>query len=540
MREINLKRRQLKNKTLFSPFTYIIVTIIFLYLLYLVHDLGKVPGLFFDEANYAAEVRSFSTFGTDIHGLRFPVYLSSVWGQGQSILYTIFAVPFVKLFGFSMFVFRLPMVLIGLTFIALMTYTTKRVSKNNYLTLFVLTMLISSPWTFMSLRWVLDANIGPLILNLGVCLIVLGLSGSNSLLNNQILIYSGFIFMALSAYGYMALWLYLPLLIIMIFIFALKNNLLSIRDVLISSVAMFVIALPIILFAIKIFVFHGSGPSHFLFFDLPSLPGSRQSSLIDFSSKHILIDMWNNFQTGINFYISGFDKLPWNSINGYGVLYPIFLIFTIIGLIIPSKFYKNYETAVYLWKLMILTFLPLTFVIRPNFNHWNVVNFPIIIVSAFGLYFAFSKIKNYFSVILITAPVIIMLIFMTNYWGNRSFSKNGMISYSIVNKLNNTTKGHKVFISNLTWNFAYFKLIQNVSPEEYNNEQDHLNAFKMAPKYRFTNLIDITKASSESKSGDFILVSNHEYPFFYQSIKRKMVYKIPWGQDEYILYKIVK
>lgn len=531
MRELNLKKR---------PFTYIILTILFLYFLFLLHDLGKVPGLFFDEANYATEVRSFSTFGTDIHGLRFPVYLSSIWGQGQSILYAIFAVPFVKLFGFSMFVFRLPMVLIGLTFITLMTYATKVVSKNHYLTLFVLIMLISSPWTFMSLRWVLDANIAPLILNIGICLIVLGLANFNGSLSKKLLIYSGFVFVALSAYGYMALWLYLPLLVILIFIFILKNHLLPLRELLISSAAMFIITLPIILFAIKIFVLHGSGPTHFLFFDLPSLPGSRQSSLIDFSSQHILIDMWNNFYTGINFYISGFDKLPWNSIKGYGVLYPAFLIFTAIGLIVPSKFYKNYATAVYLWKLTILAFLPLTFVIKPNFNHWNVVNFPLIIVSAFGLYFVFSKIKHYSSVILIVVPVIIMLAFMTNYWGTNSIPKNGMINYSSVNKLNNSTKGHRVFISNLMWNFTYFKLIQNVSPKEYNNEQDHLNAFKMAPKYRFSNLFDITKASSEAKPGDFILVSNDEYPFFYQSIKRKIVYKIPWGQDEYSLYKVVK
>lgn len=108
-----------------------LIGIIFLYATLLLKDLGTLPGIFFDEANYASEVQSF---GTDIHGLNNPVYLTSVWGQGQSILYMWLSYPIVKIFGFSIFNFRLSMVLTGLALLTVITIVTRIISKNTLLT----------------------------------------------------------------------------------------------------------------------------------------------------------------------------------------------------------------------------------------------------------------------------------------------------------------------------------------------------------------------------------------------------------------------
>ncbi|WP_054648660.1 hypothetical protein [Lacticaseibacillus pantheris] len=82
------------------------ITLVFVFLILLLYKVSTVPNVFVDEANYANEVVSFARFGTDIHGLHLPIYLSSVWGQGQSILYAIVDAPLVRWFGFSMVTLR--------------------------------------------------------------------------------------------------------------------------------------------------------------------------------------------------------------------------------------------------------------------------------------------------------------------------------------------------------------------------------------------------------------------------------------------------
>lgn len=61
---------------------FIIVLLMIVFGFFLMFDLGRIPGLYIDETNYMNEVISKVSFGTDIHGLRHPIYFASVWGQG--------------------------------------------------------------------------------------------------------------------------------------------------------------------------------------------------------------------------------------------------------------------------------------------------------------------------------------------------------------------------------------------------------------------------------------------------------------------------
>lgn len=524
----------------FRQYLILYVSIVLLFTVFLVYKIGDVPGLFFDETNYAAEVNSFAKFGTDIHGLHYPVYLTSIWGQGQSILYTIFAVPLVKIFGFSIFSFRLPMAIIGIVCITLITIATRIISKNNLLSLVVLIMLVTSPWTYMSLRWVLDANIAPLILSIGIWIFVLGINQRFKSVLRLLLLIVGAIFIALSAYGYMAFWLYLPIFITLAGAVMYFKKYINSFEMLVSSIAMLAVTLPLLVFAVKIFVIHESGPTSFLFFDIPNLPGARNSSLVDLSQGHWLSVMGKNFWDGIQMYVTGSDDLPWNGLYPFGIISSLLLIFFVIGLITPAKYFKKYAFVVNIIKIQFLAFVPLMFIITPNYNHWNAINFPIILLSAYGLYIVIQT-NSYFSnkIALLCFPIFLFLVFLVAYWQPNSYSQTGMINYNNIVSINKKVKGHRLFISNLEWNYVYFKMAQNVTPQYYKEHQDHANAFGLAPKFYFSNIYDISLAINKAKPGDYIYISENEDPNFYRTVNKKYLSTIKLGQSVYKLYRVI-
>jgi hypothetical protein len=231
-----------------------ILILICSYIFLVVHHLGQVPNMFLDEVNYASEVQSFHNFDTDIHGLRFPVYFTSLWGQGQSVLYALLAQPTIALLGFNIFSFRLTMVIWGIMLILLVTTITYIISKKLFLTLTILVSLISSPWIYMSLRWVLDCNIAPIILSVGIWLFIYFSQNTNFTNTfNQLGKILGIVLITLSVYGYITFWLYLPILFLALTIYTLKNKLISIPELLLYAFIILLIILPLLIFAINVF-----------------------------------------------------------------------------------------------------------------------------------------------------------------------------------------------------------------------------------------------------------------------------------------------
>lgn len=82
-----------------------------------------------------------------------------------------------------------------------------------------------------------------------------------------------------------------------------------------------VLSVPAIYFAIQVNVFHITTAKTFLGLDIPPLPRNRAGSLINF--KHNVLNhlVMNGIQ-GIEDYIFGSDKLPWNSAAPFGIVFP--------------------------------------------------------------------------------------------------------------------------------------------------------------------------------------------------------------------------
>lgn len=291
--------------------------------------LNSTPGLHVDETNYMNEVISKVNFGTDIHGLKNPIYFASVWGQGQSILYAWIIVPVIKIFGFSLFMFRLPMAILTLTAIIAIVCSLYLSSPNKALPFLVTLSLVTTPWFLVSGRWVLDANVSPIFVILGLINFYLSTLEHPIKTKYYFLVLSS-VFIALSAYGYVASWIYLPFLIITMALTTILKKWLSKKEVILWGILIFILVLPLMVFAFRVNIQHTNKFSKFLIFDLPYLQANRVSSLISFKGSLFKNSLMNIF-SGTKQILTGSDKLPQNSSLPYGAILPFMLIFAIIG-----------------------------------------------------------------------------------------------------------------------------------------------------------------------------------------------------------------
>jgi len=437
--------------------------------------LDYIPGLYTDETNYMNEVISKAHFGTDIHGLKNPIYFASVWGQGQSILYAWIVTPLIKLFGFSIFLFRFPMALLTLVTILSIVLAIYFTSDDKWLSICITLAMVTTPWFLISGRWVLDANISPIFVTLGLVTMYLAMVNSSSI-GRYLLLLGSAALLSLSAYGYVASWIYLPFLIIGLLFTGLIKKWFSLKEMFVWAMAILILVLPLIVFAYRVNVQHIDKFSKFMFFDLPYLQANRVSSLIS-TKGSILSSIKQNVFMGINQINLGSDNLPQNSTYPYGVIFPFMLAFTAIGLFGKNSFLntnvKNFRIII---LESLLAFIPGVMVIRPNYNHWNFLWFPLAVLTGYGVYLSFKAVGKVGKTTFILLPLAVFMLFAYKaYFGFNnqitSFnnSSGSMEETAQINKMmTKDNEGHKLYIKNLSSFFNTFRLVQKpINSSEY-------------------------------------------------------------------------
>lgn len=521
------------------------------YVVAVFYKIATVPALFVDEANYASEVISFTNFGTDIHGLHNPIYFSSVWGQGQSVLYSFIVRPVIKMFGFNFFNFRFPMAFLSVVLIFIICGYVLHVSKNYLATFLMMLAFITSPWWFTMARWVLDANIAPLFV--GFSLMALLFSFEKSKKWKQILgLFASALLMGLATYGYIATWLYLPVFLFVLAVFLYKSNLLNIKMIVVYLISILVMVLPLIYFAFSIFIKHISKPVKFLWMDVPPLPQSRTSSLIDFSGN-VVNTMLHNFISGCQMYWSGTDSLSRNSTAPFGMVFPwVLVVFVIIGLLSSKKLLPN--------KLMVLknicvialiTFVPVALITVPNFTHWNLIHVPLIVLSGIGMYVVASHLPRYIWIILfLVISVLPMSVFVHQYFQVSSAYRTGNVrQFSMkntknINQFMEKRKKSLLFTNPVSRNFVYFRVYQKpVDHEQYLATQEKKAEFSssMGPKKKYGYLRNITEIKKEYRAAhDYILTISKKDKINDEKLTHSHLKTIKTFRDGKIVYKLDK
>lgn len=124
----------------------ILAAILFLAIFLRFFALGAVPnGLYQDETAIGYNAYSILTTGKDEHGQSYPLYFKS-FGDWKLPVYIYSAVPAVALFGMTPFAVRLPSAVFGVLSVAAMYFFTRRLTKNNNVSLLSAFILAVTPW----------------------------------------------------------------------------------------------------------------------------------------------------------------------------------------------------------------------------------------------------------------------------------------------------------------------------------------------------------------------------------------------------------
>lgn len=364
--------------------------------------IDKFPvGLNCDEASSAYDAFSLLNYGVDRNNNSWPAYLEA-WGSGQSVLYTILMIPFIKILDLSIISTRLPMALVGCISLILWYFLLKNINNNKKFCIIGLIFFAICPWHIMKSRWGLEANLFPDLILFSCYLII------NFIRNKKnYFLYIAFAILGISAYSYGTAYLFLPFFCIGLLAYWLYRKEISIKNTIICFFIVFAISLPVILYVI-INTFNLE-EIKLLFITIPKLPVNRYEEQTSLFSGNLFVNLFSNFWAALKLFILQDDNLIWNSIPGFGMYYIISDIFVIVGIIFSFKKSKakfEYEYIINIW--FISAFLLALVFYEPNINRLNILIFPMIYYAIKGLYLVVN-IQN------IILNVLLILVYFVNF-----------------------------------------------------------------------------------------------------------------------------
>ena len=366
-----------------------------------------------DEMMLAVNAKAIADTGKDINGISYPVYLLGFGGQSVLLLYII--VLCIKIFGYSLFVVRLPLLVISIISLVVFYDLIRRISKNNTIALIGLGLLAISPWHILQGMWALDCNILPHILLIAVYLLYIGI-----IKKSRWTLYLSMVFFALTLYSYGIAIYFTPILLLIFAIYLKRKKKISIPDLIVCIVIFLVLAMPIIImFAINILKTNQSiylGNITIPFYE--SL--SRTDDMIFFSSN-ILVQFFINIGFTVLMILGEFDGCTWNSSLIFGTAYHITLVFVIVAIVIRIKNKslhftlsdifsittdsvqgvdsKNINLKDNFPRFLILSWLCTSLftgivINQTNINRLNTIWYPLIMLATFALYYFYDYLKR--------------------------------------------------------------------------------------------------------------------------------------------------
>ena len=138
-----------------------------------IYQYNTTMGIDADEAMGGVNSWSLAHYGLDyFNNTSHPVYLYA-WGSGMNILYPLLAAPFVKIFGLSIVVYRLPMILIGIISIYFLAFTMLKSQWSNWALIIYTAAFGLSNGLITTSRWAVESNLFPALMVTTVSLTIL-------------------------------------------------------------------------------------------------------------------------------------------------------------------------------------------------------------------------------------------------------------------------------------------------------------------------------------------------------------------------------
>ena len=460
-----------------------------------------------DEAMMAINARSIAETGRDIYGTKLPIYFEAWLNAGQSALPTYLVALFIKMFGFTLFSIRLPILLISLISIYIVYLLSKKIF-NQEVAIINLFLTAINPWHIMQSQWNLDCNFFPHIVLIAICCLYIGTTE-----NKKKYTYISMVFFGLSMYCYGVSVYFVTIFLLIVGLYLLVNKRIDIKDFFISMLIYIIISIPIFIMYII----------NFLNLDTINLFGltiqkfnydTRSNDMLIFSTN-ILSQLKMNIISLLEVIILQRDGLIWNAIEGFGTIYLLSIIFIFIAIV---RVYKEQNRNLYILSVWLGISLFIGILINAtNINRLNIIWYPMIMLTGYGIYAAcqFTNHKKIVKSIIISLYILYFILFCLAFFGSFkdkisnsiTFSKGLVAACKFINNSNNqeiiisekaNTRGHYVY-----YRYALeYDYTQNVKREEllsyYAGNNKEVSWFNNDKKIYFTENFDKEKKIEET------------------------------------------
>ena len=389
-----------------------------------------------DEAMTVLNANSLAKSGTDILGEKLPIYFDTWLHGGQSPFATYLVAIMIKLFGYSLFVTRVPMFVFSmLGLIAFYKFLKEVIPENETLINIAFCLACISPWHLYSSAFTLDCNFLPHIAMFGMYFLAKGINSKKS----KYFVFS-MLFFGLGFYCYILSAIIIPVLLAVLFLILLIKKKVSFKNTIISVITIFIVAIPFILQGLVQFGIIEN--LNFLGFSISKMPYYSRGS--ELKLNNIFENLGEGIISLLFTDIYSFNAKGVNSFNFANSFGSVALLAGVITLIL-NKIRKRNDFGIFLKAVIISTLVSSATVCSLTFYatalyRYNIYNYIFIIISAYGIYsvsklFKKPRFKEVTSLLVATSLIITTYCF-AYYYKNDVINTNTFYTSSIEECLN--------------------------------------------------------------------------------------------------------
>ena len=424
-----------KEKTENTKYKIMLLFAFILHIGVFIYFMVKKP-INIDEAMTVLNANSLAKSGTDILGEKLPIYFDTWLHGGQSPFATYLVAIMIKLFGYSLFVTRVPMFVFSmLGLIAFYKFLKEVIPENETLINIAFCLACISPWHLYSSAFTLDCNFLPHIAMFGMYFLAKGINSTKS----KYFVFS-MLFFGLGFYCYILSAIIIPVLLAALFLILLIKKKVSFKNTIISVITIFIVAIPFILQGLVQFGIIEN--LNFLGFSISKMPYYSRGS--ELKLNNIFENLGEGIISLLFTDIYSFNAKGVNSFNFANSFGSVALLAGVITLIL-NKIRKRNDFGIFLKAVIISTLVSSATVCSLTFYatalyRYNIYNYIFIIISAYGIYsvsklFKKPRFKEVTSLLVATSLIITTYCF-AYYYKNDVINTNTFYTSSIEECLN--------------------------------------------------------------------------------------------------------
>ncbi len=362
------------------------------------YKLNTLPALNADEAAIGYNAYSLLQTGKDEHANAWPIHFVS-FGDYKPGLYFYVVMPFVKFLGLNELSVRIPSAFIGALCVVAIYFLVKQIDdKNEKAALISSFFLAISPWHIHFSRGGWEVNVATFFILTGLFFLLRGIKNSKYLILASILF-------VLSLYTYHAARIIVPILVLGVGVFYIRDFIKKIKFVLICLIVGVILVLPLgidllgpagMSRAAGVGLFVDTGPINRIneqrgeYKNISGIvPRLLHNKVVNYGLA--FLSNWASHYHGEFLFVSG-DAIQRNKVPETGLLYLFDILLIPIGLIYAIKNNKKWLPVLY-WLIISPIPAALTFQSPHALRSQNMV-IPLIILSALGLAKMIDFIKN--------------------------------------------------------------------------------------------------------------------------------------------------